>query len=388
MFNCCARKDAQDLFFGSNARSSMADAAKGSREANCPWCFELSCFYTVGRSLIWVCDYCKGLCEPDEGNTALIRRDPLKANNEKSGYHLPKVFKSFQSKKHAMFARAHSRAQTLEDLARSSPQRELAAAAGVLRPFMILVSMPVVTRAQLAITLGFSLITEPIFGKPHEEAWEILNRPQVIRDVWAVFACAYDTATLQVGAMHMWKTLVDRLLFFKTDSNWYTILYKAAFALFGSTDSFFDEFATVQLSTAAASSASRKANSAALEAVENAIFDKLCKQQRSKLNSRQLHALAELKSSSIVQSLYSVPCLQREQSQSAIQYSIDSSFIFLASRDGSNAEGHVDPDALLLEAAWWWCGVCSGDEDAFDSVIAPRSSIGTAMHCASLTHKS
>jgi hypothetical protein len=181
MFSCCARKDAQDLFFGSNARSSMADAAKGSREANCPWCFELSCFYTVGRSLIWVCDYCKGLCEPDEGNTALIRRDPLKANNEKSGYHLPKVFKSFQTKKHTMFARAHSRAQTLEDLTRSSPQRELAAAAGVLRPFMILVSMPVVMRAQLAISLGFSLITEPIFGKPHEEAWEILNRPQVKR---------------------------------------------------------------------------------------------------------------------------------------------------------------------------------------------------------------
>jgi TPR repeat protein len=198
----------------------------------------------------------------------------------------------------------------------------------------------------------------------------------------------YDTATLQVGVMHMWKTLVDRLLFFKTDSNWYTILYKAAFALFGSTDSFFDEFATVQLSAAAASSASRKANSAALEAVENAIFDKLCKQQRSKLNSRQLHALAELKSSSIVQSLYSVPCLQREQSQSAIQYSIDSSFIFLASRDGSNAEGHVDPDALLLEAAWWWCGVCSGDEDAFDSVIAPRSSIGTLMQSVPLSHKS
>ena len=167
------------MFFGSNARSSMADAAKGSREANCPWCFELSCFYTVGRSLIWVCDYCKGLCEPDEGNTALIRRDPLKSNNEKSGFHLPKVFKSFQTKKHAMFARSHSRAQTLEDLTRPSPQREQAAAAGVLRPFMILVSMPVVTRAQLAITLGFSLITEPIFGKPHEEAWEILNRPQV-----------------------------------------------------------------------------------------------------------------------------------------------------------------------------------------------------------------
>ncbi len=189
MFNCCARKEAQDLFFGANARSSMADAAKGSREANCPWCFELSCFYTVGRSLIWVCDYCKGMCEPDEGNTALIRRDPLKANNEKSGYHLPKVFKSLQSKKHTMFGRAHTRAQTLEDLARSSPQRELAAAAGVLRPFMILVSMPVVTRAQLAITLGFSLITEPIFGKPHEEAWEILNRPQARQHAVPVILC-------------------------------------------------------------------------------------------------------------------------------------------------------------------------------------------------------
>jgi hypothetical protein len=183
--------------------------------------------------------------------------------------------------------------------------------------------------------------------------------------------------------MHMWKTLIDRLLFFKTDSNWYTVLYKAAFALFGSTDSFFDEFASVQLSAATAASVSRKANSAALEAVENLIFDKLCKQQRSKLNSRQLHALAELKSSSIVQSLYSVPCLQREQSQAAIQYSIDSSFIFLASRDGSNAEGSVDPDALVLEAAWWWCGVCTGDEDAFESIIGPRASIGKAASSTS-----
>jgi hypothetical protein len=179
--------------------------------------------------------------------------------------------------------------------------------------------------------------------------------------------------------MHMWKSLVDRLLFFKTDSNWYTILYKAAFALFGHTDSFFDEFASVQLSSSAATSASRKANSAALDAVENAIFDKLCKQQRSKLNSRQLHALAELKSSSIVQSLYSVPCLLRDQSQAAIQYSIDSSFIFLSSRDGSHAEGHVDPDALVLEAAWWWCGVCSGDDEAFASIIGPRASIGTPL---------
>jgi hypothetical protein len=207
-------------------------------------------------------------------------------------------------------------------------------------------------------------------------------------------------AFLQVGMMHMWKTLADRLLFFKTDANWYTILYKAAFALFGATDSFYDEFAAVQLSSAAATSATRKSNSAALEAVESMIFDKLCKQQRSKLNSRQLHALAELKSSSVVQSLYSVPCLQREQSQAAIQYarptrfplceivtlwarySIDSSFIFLASRDGSSSEGHVVADALLLEAAWWWCGVCAGDEDAFDSVIAPRASIGAARLAA------
>jgi hypothetical protein len=94
--------------------------------------------------------------------------------------------------------------------------------------------------------------------------------------------------------------------------------------------------------------------------------------------------------------LYSVPCLQREQSQAAIQYSIDSSFIFLASRDGSSAEGHVDPDALVLEAAWWWCGVCTGDEDAFESVIGPRASIGTFIfeslalerfpfHCVLLT---
>jgi hypothetical protein len=43
----------------------------------------------------------------------------------------------------------------------------------------------------------------------------------------------------------------------------------------------------------------------------------------------------------------------------------------------------------VLEAAWWWCGVCSGDEDAFNSIIGPRASIGDPRPnrrlCAPLT---
>lgn len=62
------------------------------------------------------------------------------------------------------------------ELARSSQYRDSAIAAGLERPFLLLVSMPGFSRSQVASFLGFSLLTEPCFGDPHQEAWLILSR--------------------------------------------------------------------------------------------------------------------------------------------------------------------------------------------------------------------
>ena len=61
------------------------------------------------------------------------------------------------------------------EMTRESATRQLAAKAGMLRPFVLLVSMTPSLRALLAVQLGLSPLSQPSFGDPHEEAWQILS---------------------------------------------------------------------------------------------------------------------------------------------------------------------------------------------------------------------
>jgi len=61
------------------------------------------------------------------------------------------------------------------EMTRESATRQLAAKAGMLRPFVLLVSMTPSLRALLAVQLGLSPLSQPAFGDPHEEAWQILS---------------------------------------------------------------------------------------------------------------------------------------------------------------------------------------------------------------------
>ena len=65
--------------------------------------------------------------------------------------------------------------QVKYEMTRESATRQLAAKAGMLRPFVLLVSMTPSLRALLAVQLGLSPLSQPSFGDPHEEAWQILS---------------------------------------------------------------------------------------------------------------------------------------------------------------------------------------------------------------------
>jgi hypothetical protein len=56
----------QDMFFGESSGAMFRDAAKGRREACCQWCYEAVQMFVVGKSLVWICDNCKGTCEACE----------------------------------------------------------------------------------------------------------------------------------------------------------------------------------------------------------------------------------------------------------------------------------------------------------------------------------
>lgn len=62
-------------------------------------------------------------------------------------------------------------------LKRESAFRAAARACGVLRPFLLLVSMSIAARVRVAAMMGISLITSHSFGDAHAESWVILHSP-------------------------------------------------------------------------------------------------------------------------------------------------------------------------------------------------------------------
>jgi len=63
---CCSNKQMQDMFFGESSGAMFKAAAQGRREATCQWCYEHVQMFVVGKSLVWICDNCKGVCEACE----------------------------------------------------------------------------------------------------------------------------------------------------------------------------------------------------------------------------------------------------------------------------------------------------------------------------------
>jgi hypothetical protein len=67
----------------------------------------------------------------------------------------------------------HARVMTLLSL--SSPFKERAVRDGMIRPFLVLVSMRPSKRNRVTNELGWSCIPSPLFGDAHAESWEVLT---------------------------------------------------------------------------------------------------------------------------------------------------------------------------------------------------------------------
>ena len=81
---CCSNKQMQDMFFGESSSMMFRDAAKGRREAPCQWCFEQVQMFVVGKSLIWICDNCKGVSEACEKCGTPVRQQTIRKDNYKT----------------------------------------------------------------------------------------------------------------------------------------------------------------------------------------------------------------------------------------------------------------------------------------------------------------
>jgi len=76
----------------------------------------------------------------------------------------------------ANFDKINDEAELDRQLSRDSEQRRMAFDLGLIRPFLLLVSMHPAMRHEVGCLLGFSLVTLPGYGDPHFEAHHVLMR--------------------------------------------------------------------------------------------------------------------------------------------------------------------------------------------------------------------
>lgn len=155
--------------------------ARTQRTGWCSWCFEHSVHdleeKNVLRRNVYTCDNCfgrtLGCMKCDD---AMTRGGPGWDDN-----FCEKCLGTVQSWSAAKRRRdeiidiAWGSDEILAQLRRSSAESRAANEAGMIRPFLFLVSMDPVMRNQVASQLGWSLYTKEYFGDPHREAWDIIH---------------------------------------------------------------------------------------------------------------------------------------------------------------------------------------------------------------------
>lgn len=338
------------MVFGQSNSSMYRDAAKGRREASCQWCYELVQMFVIGKSVTWVCCNCKGVSDACEKCGQPVRQQTIRKDNFKTcSICFLKNFKKVEKTKTNLMTKPRTLSQLQKDLEKVTQFRSDAAKAGMIRPFLYLVSLPQVSRLQIAINLGWTFLVEACLGDAHAEAWEIIARKGLglrdrmtrMRDTWM-----------------------------RREVNWYSLLLPLCEDLcVPAYMNWSEEFVSPKMSYADALSECHSGKAGHLDGMENEFSDKIGKQQRARMSSLQACSLAELKNSEPIRKLLALPCLQNQTIQPLLSYAIDSSYLLLARRDGSDGTGVVEPDDLLFDVITMLSGVCSEEEQIFEECI-------------------
>eukprot|EP00281_Chroomonas_sp_CCMP1168_P035536 CAMPEP_0206247206 /NCGR_PEP_ID=MMETSP0047_2-20121206/19684_1 /ASSEMBLY_ACC=CAM_ASM_000192 /TAXON_ID=195065 /ORGANISM="Chroomonas mesostigmatica_cf, Strain CCMP1168" /LENGTH=433 /DNA_ID=CAMNT_0053672711 /DNA_START=57 /DNA_END=1358 /DNA_ORIENTATION=+ len=348
---CCANKQMQDLVFGQSSSMMYKDAAKGRREASCQWCFELTQMFVLGKSVTWICDNCKGVSDACEKCGQPVRQQTIRKDNYKTcSICFLKNFKKVEKTKVATITNSRSLTALQKELEKVTVFRTNAAKAGMLRPFLFLVSLPPVQRMQIAINLGWTFLVEACLGDAHAEAWDIMTRKGL-------------------GLRDRMTRMRDTWL--RRETNWYSVLLPLCEELcVPAYMNWSEEFVSPKMSYAEALKECHSGSPGNLDSLENEFTDKIGKQQRARMSSLQACSLAELKNSEPIRKLLSLPCLQNPAVQPLLSYAIDSSYLILARRDGSDGTGAVEPEDLLHDVVTFMSGVCETEKDLFESCMS------------------
>jgi uncharacterized protein YaaW (UPF0174 family) len=200
-----------------------ANKQRASRQGWCSWCLHRT-NHTLERTNVlmrdvYICETCGQRTVPcrtcDDGMT---RGGPgwddeqcAQCEGELSNWC------TGQERVDRVFEEHRERGDVRELLSRNSVYKKEALEAGMIRPFLYLVSMDPAGRNEVASRLGWSLLVQDYFGDPHQEAWDIINS---------------DVKGLQARSHESYETLNP----LARDSNWYEVLYRVSEEVFKHSD--------------------------------------------------------------------------------------------------------------------------------------------------------
>ena len=268
---CCSARSKD----GKGVRSAHEGEGKNWKEAFCSWCYEETVHYYIAQTQNWLCDACKGrTIESPTSSDCMARlegkgRRTVCAKAESQWQHI-------LARKRQVLAEDRTIAQIKYEMTRDSAPRQQAAKAGLLRPFVLLVSMTPSLRALLAVQLGLSPLNQPYFGDPHEEAWQILSQKK---------------RGLQASSV----AGLSKLNPFASPPDWVGCLNHLCVAQFvPSYMSWGDMFSTPKMDHDEAKQECARVHSAKVDKFETELMEKIAKQQRAKMNKFQICYVQQL----------------------------------------------------------------------------------------------
>lgn len=254
------------------------------------------------------------------------------------------------------------------ELSRPSDFRTQAQESGMLRPFLMLVSMSPAMRCILSVQLGWSIILERHFGDSHAEAWDIITRRSVgLRSRCKSTFARYNPLTAATG-------------------NWHTILEFVARAVFlPSYMSWEEEFHCEEIDSDTAAVECMAAKSSRLEAFEAELMEKMGKLQRSKMNRVQVCTVAQLVACDSMKKIVALQHSLGMDRQAICMYVVDFCFICLDSEykqrcceGDSSVPPEMEPEALAFEVATLVHGVTDDAAALFTDILADPQALNSS----------
>ena len=260
--------------------------AKFVINGNCSWCFTLQphtlhrtnrvrrdvhscghCLMQTARCANFATRRCHGmvrvgkifisdLCAACEGNLGAEHH-----TNDCS-----ETWPSLRTRASEKFDRMRTMKEITRDLQRLSKEKQQAYERGMIRPFLLMVSMQSRDRNRIACLLGWTTPQTRYFGDAHAESWDIISRPMK-----GILACTSES----------WETLNPA----SASCNWYDSVHRCMSMGFGEGKQMF------KAKWASTQEWCKMPNTPQVRALEDSFIQKMADMQRAQMTEKQRTAM-------------------------------------------------------------------------------------------------